>query len=62
MDVPKLIFVETPCPKCADHPMRRVTIRRTDAESELDFGVYSPECGHFWNLPKGEASKIKKAS
>jgi hypothetical protein len=59
--VMRLFDVYSPCPTCADHPIRSVAVDLDEVEAEKTLRVFSNECGHFWNLPEGEASKIKNS-
>jgi hypothetical protein len=57
----RLFLVDVPCPECPAHPVRSVTVDLDDVEAERTLRVFSVACGHVWDMPKDEASKIKKA-
>jgi hypothetical protein len=61
MSAKHMLLLDAPCPICPRLFLRKVAVRRDDVENEKALRVFSPTCGHVWELPAGTAIKMKEA-
>jgi hypothetical protein len=56
-----MLLLDAPCPICPRTFLRKVAVRRNDVENEKPLQVFSPTCGHVWELSADTAVKMKEA-
>jgi hypothetical protein len=55
-----MLLLDAPCPICPRLFLRKVAVSRNDVENERLLKVFSPTCGHVWELPPDTAIKMKE--
>jgi hypothetical protein len=56
----QMLLLDAPCPICPRLFLRKVAVSADDVESERTLRVFSPTCGHVWELPPETAIKMKQ--
>jgi hypothetical protein len=56
-----MLLLDAPCPICPRLFLQKVAVRRDDVENKKRLKVFSPTCGHVWELPPDTAIKMKEA-